>query len=204
MSLRSMSPLLVVLAIGLPVTARGLEIAPRGGVSMVFEDGPPGTDTTAHGTAYSLGLVVGSPLPLLYIVGDLGFRQASVSGSSLTAGWTRYETADTLFTLGVRSQLTLLDRIRAAAELHAGMSWADHDAAASEPVFRYGEPDRYGVFGGAAEASLLFGSRFSLGARLGLDRFVAAGAKGNRGDHVFATNFERTSYTAGLLLGIGL
>jgi hypothetical protein len=201
--IRSTVASLAALALLVPAAAQArISLRPRLAAAAVIESGPPKTGATAYGTEYSLGLAVGAPL--FSVVGDLGFRKASVATADLEKGWTKYATDDTKLTVGVRSELTLLDLVRAAAELHLGESWADHQAAASGPVYRYGKPGEYGVFGGAVEGSYLLTRRISVGVRVGVDRFVPFGAAAAKGDYEFATDFERTSYTAGLLLGLGL
>lgn len=201
MFVRVLVSALAVVAVAAPSAAQALGLTPRLGLSMVVEDGPPGTDATAYGQQFSLGLGVG--VSLLSVVADLGFRKASVSSSGLEDGWTEYATKDTALTLGVRSQLAVLPRVRVAGELHGGTSWADHRADAEEPVARLAPWDgEYFVYGGAAEVRYLVAAGFSLGVRVGADRFEPYDARDDEGAR-FGADFRRTSYTAGLLLGIG-
>lgn len=201
MSARATSLVLALLAAATPSASHALVFTPRLGLSAVIEDGPPGTDATAYGQEFSLGLGVG--VPLLSVVADLGFRKASVSSSGLEDGWTEYATKDTAFTLGVRSQLAVLPKVRVAGELHGGTSWADHRAAAEEPVARLAPWDgEYFIYGAAGELRYLVTRGFSLGVRVGVDRFEPYDARDDEGAR-FGADFRRTSYTAGLLLGLG-
>lgn len=201
MSTRILVASVAALALLAPSGAHALGLTPRLGFAMVIEDGPPGTDAKAYGQEFSLGLGVG--VPLLSVVADLGFRKASVSSSGLEDGWTEYATRDTAFTLGVRSQLTVLPKVRVAGELHGGTSWADHRAEAEEPVAHLAPwGGEYFLYGGAGEVRYLVTRGFSLGLRVGVDRFEPYDARDDEGAR-FGADFRRTSYTAGLLLGIG-
>lgn len=189
----------VLLALALPSAAHALSLSPRLAYSLVIEDGPPGTDDTATGSRLSLGVGVG--VPLLSVVADLGFRKAAVSSPS--DGWTEYGTDDTTFTVGLRSKLTVLPLFDVAAELHAGRSWADHTAKAVEEVVVTASDDAYFLYGGAAEVSYRLTKQLSLGVRVGADRFEPFGTEERKSSR-FETDFARTSYTAGILLGLGL
>jgi hypothetical protein len=193
-SSRSLPAVLAVLALAFPIGAKA-SIAPRVALAMVVEDGPPGSKATAVGPALSLGLALGAPW--LSAVADLGFRGASVASSNLEGGWTEYATKDTVLTLGLHSEFTVLERWVAGGELHAGRVWPAYRASAGQEVY-VGDGHVNVAYGGAAEASYLMTPQLSVGLRAGIDRFASI-FWADTLDPGNELDARRTSVTIGLL-----
>lgn len=197
----SRTPVLALLVLAAPAVAGAhVGASPRVGVGLVVEEGGVDDDAVAIGTAASVGVAVG--YPWLSLVGDLGFRRASVPSSGLDGDWTEWTTRDTVLTLGFRSELAFLERWRGAAELHVGRSWGDHRVTFGGEALRFRSPREFDLLGGGLEVVYLLGEeRLALGARLGADAFLSSYESGGIYQFDTQVDFDRTSFTVGLVAG---